>query len=130
MAGCAPSRVRRSAAGNDPVDVIVHPSGRFAYVANQVSSDVSAFRIGQDGSLSPVPGSPFKAGAESVCVAIEPAGKFLYVPSKFSQSIWAFRIADDGTLMPIAGSPFAAGRGPNSVAFSLAPETPQDSPEQ
>jgi 6-phosphogluconolactonase len=108
------------------IDVIVHSSGRFVYVANQVSSDVSAFRIEQDGRLSPLPGSPFKSGAESVCVAIEPGGKFLYVPSKFSHNIWVFRIADDGTLRPIVNSPFAAGRGPNSAAFSAAPERSQD----
>ena len=108
----------------------MHPSGQFAYVANQVSDDVSAFRIGEDGSLSSIPGSPFKAGAESVCVAVEPTGKFLYVSSKFSHSVWAFRIGQDGALTPIEGSPYAAGREPNSVAFSLAPDTSDKTPAQ
>jgi len=55
-------------------------------------------------------------------MAVEAVGKFLYVASKFNQSVWAFRIGSDGALTPIEDSPLVAGRGPNSVAFGLAPE--------
>ena len=35
---------------------------QFAYVANFGSNDVSAYSIAASGALTPVPGSPFKAG--------------------------------------------------------------------
>jgi len=40
------------ATGNGPISVAVDPTGKFAYVANQKDSNVSAYRIGADGSLT------------------------------------------------------------------------------
>ena len=85
-------------------------------MTNQVSQDVSAYRIEGDGALSPVPGSPFEAGKESVSAITDPTGKFLFVTSKFSHNVLAYRVAEDGSLEPVPGSPFAAGAGPNSAA--------------
>ena len=36
---------------------------QFAYVANGTSNNVSAYSIGANGALTPVPGSPFAAGS-------------------------------------------------------------------
>ena len=36
-------------------------AGRFAYVANQLSNDLSAYAIASDGALVPIAGSPFPA---------------------------------------------------------------------
>jgi Lactonase, 7-bladed beta-propeller len=43
------------AAGILPTSVAVDPTGKFAYVANSNSNTVSAYSIGADGSLTPVP---------------------------------------------------------------------------
>lgn len=44
----------------EPTSVAVDPSGKFAYVANNGSSDVSAFTINTaTGALTAVVGSPF-----------------------------------------------------------------------
>jgi hypothetical protein len=51
--------------------VAVDPTGKFAYLANLLS-DVSAYSIGSNGALTPVPGSPFAAGAFPFSVAITP----------------------------------------------------------
>ena len=50
---------------------------QFAYVANRLSNNVSAYSIGANGALTPVPGSPFAAGNAPVSVAV--TAKFAYV---------------------------------------------------
>ncbi len=63
------------AAGQHPVSVMVDPTGKFVYAANEQSNNVSAYRIdGTTGALTPMPGSPFAAGKspESVFVTTGP----------------------------------------------------------
>jgi hypothetical protein len=50
---------------------------QFAYVANGGGNNISAYSIGANGALTPVPGSPFAAGNAPVSVAI--MAKFAYV---------------------------------------------------
>jgi hypothetical protein len=42
---------------------------QFAYVTNESGNNVSAYSIGANGALTPVPGSPFLAGSLPVSVA-------------------------------------------------------------
>jgi hypothetical protein len=49
---------------------------QFVYVANFSSSNVSAYSIGANGALTPVPGSPFAAGILPRSVAITPLVPF------------------------------------------------------
>jgi len=49
---------------------------QFAYVANALGNNVSAYSIGANGALTPVPGSPFPAGNGPVSVALDPTGNF------------------------------------------------------
>jgi hypothetical protein len=49
---------------------------QFAYVANRHSNNVSAYSIGANGALTPVPGSPFAAGILPRSVAITPLVPF------------------------------------------------------
>src|SRR5258707_612880 len=44
------------------VSVAAPLRAKFAYVANQNDNNVSAYSIGANGTLTPVPGSPFLAG--------------------------------------------------------------------
>jgi DNA-binding beta-propeller fold protein YncE len=83
---------------------------------NQSDDNVSAYRIGADGALTPIPGSPFSAGVAPISVAVDPTGKFAYVANAFPyDNVSAFRIGVDGALTPVPGSPFAAGAEPDSV---------------
>jgi 6-phosphogluconolactonase len=52
--------------------VAVDLLGRFAYVPNSFNNNVSAYRIGDNGALTPVAGSPFAAGTFPVSVAFGP----------------------------------------------------------
>ena len=110
-------------AGLVPESLAVDPTGKFAYVANLKSLSfsffgaVSAFGIGSNGALTPVPGSPFPAGFNPHSVAVDHTGKFAYVANEFSNNVSAFSIGSNGALTPVPGSPFAAiGEDPVSVA--------------
>jgi DNA-binding beta-propeller fold protein YncE len=103
--------------------VAVDPTGKFAYVTNSVSSNVSAYTINATtGALTPVAGSPFAAspfvaGTNPYGVAVDPTGKFAIVANNGSDSVAAYTInATTGALTTVAGSPVAAGSYPTSVA--------------
>ena len=89
---------------------------QFAYVANFQSANVSAYSIGVNGALTPVPGSPFAAGFRPFSVAVDPTGKFAYVANGFDNTVSTYSIGANGALTPVPGSPFAAGFEPLSVA--------------
>jgi len=88
------------------------PTGKFLYVPNQASNDVSAYAIDPNtGSLTAVPGSPFSAAPSPTTASVDPLSKFLYVASRGSASsppvISAYLIdATTGALTPLNGSPF------------------------
>jgi 6-phosphogluconolactonase (cycloisomerase 2 family) len=104
--------------------VTVDPSGKFAYVANDVSGNVSAFSIdASTGALMAVSGSPFPAGSGlqpvtvPFSVTVDPSGKFAYVANFSSGDVSAFSIdASTGALTAVSGSPFPAGSGPISIS--------------
>jgi 6-phosphogluconolactonase len=104
-------------AGDSPAAVVVDPTDRFVYIVNvSVSGQlgaVTAFNIGPNGALTPVPGSPFAAGSLPEALAVDPRGRFLFVAT--GGAISAFSIGPDGALGPVPGSPFPAGFGTNSV---------------
>jgi len=69
--------------------VAIDGQGRFLFVLNPISNDISMFQINQaSGALSEVPGSPFtvpptfnpsQAPSQPISIATEPSGKFLFV---------------------------------------------------
>ena len=50
--------------GDSPANAIIDPSGKFVYVANRENDSVSAFKIDAAGTLTPLPGSPFRVMQE------------------------------------------------------------------
>jgi 6-phosphogluconolactonase len=88
----------------------------FVYVANG-DGNISAYRIGEEGILTPVAGSPFPAGNDPVSIVATPLSKFVYVANSFSNNISAYRIGENGALKPLAGSPFPLGAGSMTVDF-------------
>jgi 6-phosphogluconolactonase len=117
------------AAGIGAISIVVDPSGKFAYVANDFTNDewmadyVSAFIINAStGALTPVPGSPFATELGSHSVVVDPSGKFAYVANMNSGNISAFTInASTGALTPVPGSPFdTVDENPYSAPTSVA----------
>jgi 6-phosphogluconolactonase len=106
------------AIGQPPTGVAVAPSGKYVYVTTLKSTSspqsfVYAFAVQSNGSLKPVPGSPFSTVNWALALAIDPQGKYLYVSSSPETStpgtseIDAYSInATDGALTPVPGSPY------------------------
>lgn len=104
-------------AGTNPGSVSVDSSGRFAYVANLNSDDISAYTINATtGALTAIAGSPFLAVDGPASVTVDHAGQFAYVANANNDSVSAYMIDDaSGALIAVAGSPFTAGTGPQSL---------------
>ena len=102
-----------------PTSIAIDPSGRFAYVANIKSNNISAYRIdGASGTLHPVAGSPFAAGLQPFSVALAPSGAYAVVANQFSNNLSVYQVDDQsGALRPVAGSPFPAGTRPFTVTL-------------
>lgn len=106
-----------------PESVLVHPTGKFAYVVSSENggmSTVSGYTIeAATGALTPIPGSPFQisGGQYSFGGAIDPSGKLLYVtlqnlfPYDYG-GVFGFTIdPNSGALTPVSGSPFPTAAG-------------------
>ena len=67
---------------------------QFAYVANFYSNLLSAYSIDSNGTLTPVPGSPFgeDPAVGPVSVAVDSKAKFAYVANSGSHNITVFSI--------------------------------------
>jgi DNA-binding beta-propeller fold protein YncE len=100
------------AAGSGAVAVTVDPAGKFAYVANQFSSSVSAYSINATtGALTQVAGSPFATAIGPRALAVDPQSAFLYVscvgdPTHFGGLSGYSINSSTGALTPLTGSPF------------------------
>jgi 6-phosphogluconolactonase len=112
--------------GTLPEGVAIRPVGsvgRHLYVANFTSNNVSGFNIRADGSLAPVPGSPFPAGPNPMQPVVTPDGTRVYVTNHGSPgAVSAFNInALNGSLTQIAGSPFST-IDPNAFGIAITPD--------
>jgi 6-phosphogluconolactonase (cycloisomerase 2 family) len=91
------------------ISLTATPDDKFLIAANGASSTVTVFSIAANGSLSPVPGSPFPSGAAGLLAdaKVTSDGKFLAVTSA-PGNITMFSISSAGALAPIPGFPLGA----------------------
>ncbi|HEV3163970.1 MAG TPA: beta-propeller fold lactonase family protein [Isosphaeraceae bacterium] len=93
---------------------------------------IFAFERHDDGSLTPLPGSPFPAGGAGITptfdlgpfdsdqeVIVNPSHTLLFAVNGGSDTIAVFQINQDGSLTHVKGSPFPSG-GSNPVSVGLA----------
>ncbi len=140
--------------GAGPRHFVFHPSGKFAYVINEMQSTVSAFSYDPAGgvlrglqTVSTLP-KDFVGHNDTAEVRVHPSGKFLYGSNRGHDSIAVFAIdAKKGTLTPVAHVPtqgktprnfgidptgsylFAANQdSDNIVVFRIDPKTGRLSP--
>jgi 6-phosphogluconolactonase len=70
-----------------PVSVVIHPNGKFLYVANFATNNVSGFSIDPNSGVPTLlTGAPFAAGTHPLFAIIDSAGKFLYVLNQTSSN--------------------------------------------
>ncbi len=120
-------------AGTSPSSIKVWPpqvpsptgGATVVIVTNAGSDNVSMYSVASDGSLTPVPGSPFPAGTtpSSVNLGDYLPMRHVYVANSGSNNVSGYSIDDaTGVLTPLVGSPFPAGQGPSSIAVAFSDE--------
>jgi 6-phosphogluconolactonase (cycloisomerase 2 family) len=108
LSGSASSKV-----GTRPDAIAVEPSGKFAYVANRDTHNISMFAINQEtGDLSRVG----ITGTYGLSVTMHPSGRFAYAANINSNDVSVFTITP-GTGALVAGKSVAAGINPVSVTL-------------
>ena len=115
-------------AGLIPVQLVVDPTGRFVYVANEESQDITGFSVdAATGALTELPGSGYAIGTSPQAIAIDPTGRFLYVSSSYAANgqlnfnLNEYTIDSvTGVLTLAAGSPSPQGNLIVAITFNLA----------
>jgi YVTN family beta-propeller protein len=113
--------------GGNPggMDIDCASARLFVGETNDSGTVVDVFTIASNGTLIPVPGSPFieHAGVHSNFVLLGPDGGQLFVSNQANDSVTVFDVQSNGSLIPIPGSPFPvgnAGSGANGMAMTVA----------
>jgi PKD repeat protein len=114
----APGAPTSTGASSSPTMAAITPDGKHLYVSTFNIPGVDGFAVAADGSLSPLPGSPYPAPSGGVGISITPDGAHLYVASTFSGAVYAASIGTDGSLTAVLGSPFASGPGTRGIAIT------------
>jgi hypothetical protein len=103
-----------------PWSIGFDPSGKYFYEFYSPTPEptlaLAVFTVGSDGTLTPIPGSPFRDSTGGFDVTnplfFHPSGKYVYAlgyPPTTGQgsSIYAYSIANNGQFVPLSGSPYA-----------------------
>jgi 6-phosphogluconolactonase len=108
--------------GDFPEGIVVEPGGRFAYVVNWLSDDVSGYKVTPEtGLLVPLGTTSLGQGCEPQELAVNPSGKFLYVTCPGFSNIAQFAInPQNGSLTPVQ-SPLSAGLAAEPRGIAVDP---------
>lgn len=94
-----------AAPGAGPRHLDFHPSGRFAYVCNELDLTVTAYAVDAGtGSLSAMhslptlPEGAARSGASTAEILVHPSGASVYVSNRGHNSIAVFAVGADGCL--------------------------------
>jgi 6-phosphogluconolactonase len=110
-------------AGAGPRHLTFHPTGKRAYVINELLNSVTVFDYdagaGRLTERQTVPTLPpdFKGTSHCADLKITPDGKFLYGTNRGHDSVAAYRIGADGRLALVAIEP-SLGKGPQNLAIT------------
>jgi 6-phosphogluconolactonase len=112
--------------GEGARSLVLHPSGKFLYVANPgqggtSENDISLFDIASNGGLTEVtPRTSLGSFAsQPQLLLMDSAGAFLYVMNTGSNNISVFSIdSGTGALAQVAGSPFGIGAPPLNMVLA------------
>jgi 6-phosphogluconolactonase (cycloisomerase 2 family) len=109
--------------GVKPSSIVVHPTGRFAYVANTGSDTVTQYRVDlSDGDLVSLGTVP--AGDMPVQIALDASGSYAYVVNKASNDVTVYSV-DLSTGRLIQGRNIRTRANPTSIALRKSPKPTQ-----
>jgi 6-phosphogluconolactonase len=110
------------AGGSGPRHFAFHPSGRFAYVINEMKSTITGFAYDGAGKLteletvSSIPGGPVP-GNSTAEVQVSPNGKFLYGSNRGHNSIVIYRIDPNSGRLTYVGNESTRGKVPRNFGI-------------
>jgi YVTN family beta-propeller protein len=123
--GCTPSGGEPPQPECSPMFASITPDGRWLYVTNQRSGDLSTFAIDAASMLAPA-GNRVPTGGRPEGIAISPDGRFLYTNSIDANAVSAFTIGPEGQLGPLGVFPTCENfRDPaacGAVATAVTPD--------
>lgn len=107
--------------GSGPRHFAFHPNGKFAYVLNEMASNVTAFAYQQKGSLSPIQTvstlpNDYKGAKQAAELVAHPSGRFLYASNRGHDSIAVFSIHPAKGTLTLTANVSTKGRTPRSFA--------------
>jgi 6-phosphogluconolactonase (cycloisomerase 2 family) len=99
-----------------PNALALDPLGRFLYVVNEQTEEISGYRTDPlSGDIEALPDFPVFDGPRPLSIALDPAGRFVFVGHAFG-TVSAFSVDETtGALTAVPDSPFASGYQPNSL---------------
>jgi len=108
--------------GGGPRHFFFHPSGRFAYVCNEITSAVTAFSYdAEKGSLTPIQTIstlPEETKGNSTAeIQVHPSGRFLYCSNRGHNSLAIFSIDEKTGKLTAAGHQSTLGRTPRNFGI-------------
>jgi 6-phosphogluconolactonase len=111
-------------AGGGPRHFAWHPSGKFAFVNNEMLSSVNAYRYDRMGRLtlvntvSTLPPDAQEPGNSTAEVQVHPNGKFLYCSNRGHDSLAIMTIDQDSGKLEYVGNTKTGGKTPRNFAIS------------
>jgi 6-phosphogluconolactonase (cycloisomerase 2 family) len=102
--------------GISPTQIVLHPSGKFAYIANGGENDISLFDVASSGAMTEVmPRTP--TGIKPSAMATDSAGSLLFVANADSNTITSYSISTSTGALT-AGSSAQTGFTPLKLVIS------------
>ena len=93
-----------------PWSIVVHPSGKWAYVSIMQRGKVNQYAIGADGTLSPMNPPSVAAGGYPDTIALDPSGKHAYVSDGRENVVYQYMVDQaSGALSPMTPATVPAG---------------------
>jgi 6-phosphogluconolactonase len=109
--------------GAGPRHFAFHPSGKFAYVINELDLTITAFAYdGERGALTVIDSQPTlpagasREGASTAEVQVHPSGKFVYGSNRGHHSIAIFQVDEQTGKLTPAGHALTRGKTPRNFA--------------
>jgi 6-phosphogluconolactonase len=92
-----------------------NPGGTTTSTANP--GWIFGFTVGSGGGLTPVVGSPWKAGVKPTALAADPTSRFLYATDFASNQLIGYTIQSGSVLNFLINGPFKTGNEPTAIAI-------------
>lgn len=105
-----------SAGETGPEGLTLHPNGRFLYVPNATSNNISVYSMDPDGGWLTA-GTPIATGVGNHEMVIHPDGEFAFVTSSTSNELHVYSIDALTGELTLVGAPIATLPEPGSIAL-------------